>query len=133
MYFFQFSVVVQKMPSSRSSCPTFVKKVLCEIFQNSKGSICAGVSFLIKVRAWYAPLLKKGLLHRYFLLNFEKCHKIPFQQNKAIQLLLIFPSVLKVTYLTHLLPMHPKLLSTYQYPSRKYLKDVYVLANICFF
>ena len=78
----------------------FLKMVLCDIFQNSKESICAGVYFLIKLQAWYATLLKVRFVHKYLLLSFKECHKILFLQNNSVRLLLIFSSILEATYLT---------------------------------
>ena len=86
-----------------------VKKVLLEIFQNSQENTCdrdsflimlqaTRVSFLIKLQAcnfikkrlWRpATLLKKGLCHRCFPVNFEKFLKTPFFTEHLQWLLLI--------------------------------------------
>ena len=55
-----------------------VKKVLLEILQNSQENICARVSFLIKLQARPATLLKKRLWHRCFPVNFVKILRTPF-------------------------------------------------------
>ena len=86
-----------------------VKKVLLEIFQNSQENTCDRDSFLIKLQAtrvsfliklqacnfikkrlWRpATLLKKGLCHRCFPVNFEKFLKTPFFTEHLQWLLLI--------------------------------------------
>ena len=86
-----------------------VKKVLLEIFQNSQENTCDRDSFLIKLQAtrvsfliklqacnfikkrlWRpATLLKKGLYHRCFPVNFEKFLKTPFFTEHLQWLLLI--------------------------------------------
>ena len=47
-----------------------VKKMFLEISQNSQENTCARVSFLIKLQAWPATLLKKRLCHKCFPVNF---------------------------------------------------------------
>ena len=49
-----------------------VKKVFLEISQNSQENTCASVSFLIKLQAVPATLLKKRPWHRCFPVNFLK-------------------------------------------------------------
>ena len=49
-----------------------VKKVFLEILPNSQANNCARVSFLIKLQAAPATLLKKRLWHRCFPVNFAK-------------------------------------------------------------
>ena len=49
-----------------------IEKVFLEILQNSQENTCAGVSFLIKLQARPATLLKKKLWHRCFPVNFAK-------------------------------------------------------------
>ena len=49
------------------------KKLSIKISQNSQENICARVSFLI------ITLLKKGLWHRCFLVNFAKFLRTPFK------------------------------------------------------
>ena len=49
-----------------------VKKVFLRISQNSQENICARVSFLIKLKALHATLLKETLRHRCFPVNFSK-------------------------------------------------------------
>ena len=86
-----------------------VKKVLLEISQNSQENTCARDSFLIKLQATRvsfliklqacnfikkrlcrpATLLKKGLCHRCFPVNFEKFLKTPFFTEHLQWLLLI--------------------------------------------
>ena len=50
----------------------FCKKILLKILRNSLENTCARVSFLIKLQAFLATLLKKRLWHRCFPLNFVK-------------------------------------------------------------
>ena len=65
------------------------KKVFLEISQiRSKTPVCARVSFLIKWQA-SAFLLKKGIWHRCFPVNFAKFLRIPFLQNTSRWLLLL--------------------------------------------
>ena len=55
-----------------------VKTVFLKSLQNSQESTCARVSFLIKLQAAPATLLKKRLWHRCFSVNFERFLRIPF-------------------------------------------------------
>ena len=55
-----------------------MKKVFLEISENSQENTCATVSFLIKLQAARATLLKKRLWHRYFPVNFAKFLRTPF-------------------------------------------------------
>ena len=50
----------------------FCKKVFLKILQNSQENPCVRVSFLIKLQAPLATLLKKRLWHRCFPVNFAK-------------------------------------------------------------
>ena len=54
-----------------------------EILQNSQENTCARVSFLIKLQAYTATLLKKRLWHRCFSMKFAKFLRIPFLQNTS--------------------------------------------------
>ena len=64
----------RKAVAQRSS----VKKVFLEISQNSQEITCVRVSFLIKLQARPATLLKKRLWHRRFPVNFAKFLRTPF-------------------------------------------------------
>ena len=55
-----------------------LKKVFLEISQNSQENTCARVSFLIKLQAAPATLLKKRLWHRCSPVNFAKFLSTPF-------------------------------------------------------
>ena len=59
-----------------------VNKVFLEILQKSQENTYARASFLIKLLTWglqiYATLLKKGLWHRCFPINFVKFLTTPF-------------------------------------------------------
>ena len=65
-----------------------VKKLLLEIWQNSQENNCARVSFLIKLRARSATLLKKRLWHRYFPVNILKFLTLLFHTEHLWWLLL---------------------------------------------
>ena len=65
-----------------------VKKVFQEISQNSQENTCARVSFLIKLQARPATLLKKRLWYKCFPVNFAKFLKTPFPIEHLWQLLL---------------------------------------------
>ena len=65
-----------------------VKKVFLEISKNSQENTCPRVSFLIKLQARPATLLKKRLWHRCFPVNFARFLRIPFLQNTSGRLLL---------------------------------------------
>ena len=52
-----------------------IKKVFLEISQNSQENTCVRVSFLIK---FSITLLKEGLWHRYFPVNFGKFLRTSF-------------------------------------------------------
>ena len=73
------SASLQKQPS----------EVFLEISQNSQENNCARVSFLAKLQAWPATLLKKRLWHRCFLANFVKFLRTTFLQNTSRRLLLL--------------------------------------------
>ena len=55
---------------------------------NSQENTCARVSFLIKLQAPPATLLKKRLWHRCFPVNFAKFLRTPFSKNTSGRLLL---------------------------------------------
>ena len=59
-----------------------------EICQNSQENTSARVSFLTKLQAAPATLLKKRLWHRCFSVNFDKFLRTPFSQNTSGLLLL---------------------------------------------
>ena len=63
-------------------------KVFLEISQNSQENTCARVSFLVKLQAASATLLKKRLWHRCFPVTFVKFLRTPFLQNTSGQVLL---------------------------------------------
>ena len=65
------------------------KKLLLKILQNSKENTCDKVSFLIKLHAAPATLLKKRLWHWCFPVNFAKFLRTPFSNNTFGQLLLM--------------------------------------------
>ena len=65
-----------------------VKKVFLEISQNPQENACARVSFLIKLQAQPATLLKKRLWHRCFPVNFEKFLRTPLLTEHLWWLLL---------------------------------------------
>ena len=65
-----------------------VKKVFLEISQNSQENNCARVSFLIKLQARPATLLKKKLWHSCFPVNFVKFLRTPFYKEHLWWLLL---------------------------------------------
>ena len=66
-----------------------IKKGFLKISQNSQENTCARVSYLIKLQAPPATLLKKTLWHRCFPVNFAKFLRTLFLQNTSGQLLLI--------------------------------------------
>ena len=65
-----------------------VKKVFFEISQNSQENTCARVSFLIKLQAPPATLLKKRLWHSCFPVSFAKFLRTPFLTEHLRRLLL---------------------------------------------
>ena len=66
-----------------------VKKVLLKISQNLQKNACVWVSFLIRLQAWKpATLLKEGLQHWCFPLNFKDIFKNPFFIGHLLGLLL---------------------------------------------
>ena len=67
-----------------------VKKVFLEISENSQENTCVRVSFLIKLQAAPATLLKKRLWHRCFPVNFAKFPRTPFLKEHLWWLLLWF-------------------------------------------
>ena len=76
------------MHMSRSSHRRYsVKKLLLQILQNSQENTCLRVSFLIKLQARPATLLKKRLWHRCFPVNFAKFVRATFLQNTSGRLL----------------------------------------------
>ena len=60
----------------------FCKKVFSEISQNSPGNTCARASFLMKLQAPPATLLKKRLWYRCILVNFAKFLRTPFSETR---------------------------------------------------
>ena len=66
----------------------FCKNVFLEILQNSQENTCARVSFLIKLQAQPATLLKKRLWRKCFPLNFAKFLRTPFVIEHLCGLLL---------------------------------------------
>ena len=59
----------------------FIQKMLLKMSQNSQENTSVGVSFLIKLQTlWPATLLKKGLRHWCFPVNFTKFLRLPFLQ-----------------------------------------------------
>ena len=54
------------------------KKVFLEISQNSQENSCARISFLIKLQAWLATLLKKRLWQRCLPVNFTEFLRTTF-------------------------------------------------------
>ena len=65
-----------------------VKKLFLEISQNSQENTCVRVSFLIKLQATPATLLKKRLWQRCFPVNFAKFLRTPFLKEHLWWLLL---------------------------------------------
>ena len=65
-----------------------VKKIFLKISQNSQENTSTRVSFLIKLQAPPATLLKKRLLNRCFPVNFAKFLTTLFLQNTPGRLLL---------------------------------------------
>ena len=55
-----------------------VKKVFLKMSQSSQEGTCTRDSFLIKLQAWPATLLKKNIWHRCFTVNFTKFLRTPF-------------------------------------------------------
>ena len=85
------SLFLKLSENSRSRHPRYsAKNVFSEISQNSQENTCARVSFLIKLQARSATVLKKGLWHRCFPVNFAKFLRTPFLQNTLRRLLLKF-------------------------------------------
>ena len=72
-------------------------RVFLDILQNSQENTCAGVSFLIKLQARPATLLKKRLWRRCFPVNFAKFLRTPFL-TENLQWLLLNHVNLKVQY-----------------------------------
>ena len=63
------------------------------VLRNFAKNTCARVSFLIKLQAKPATLLKKRLWHRCFSANYAKFLKTPFLQNTSGRLLLKITSL----------------------------------------
>ena len=55
-----------------------LKKVFLKFLQNSQENTCVRVSFLIKLQARPATVLKRRLWHRLFPVNFAKFLRTPF-------------------------------------------------------
>ena len=66
-----------------------VKRVFLETLQNSQENTCARASFLIKLKARPATLLKKRLWGRCFPVNFVKFLRTPFCTEHLWWLLLM--------------------------------------------
>ena len=73
------------------------KKMFLENSQNSQENTCARVSFLIKLQARPATLLKKRLWHRCFPVSFVNFLRTLFLQNTSGRLLLKQNQVLLVS------------------------------------
>ena len=71
-----------------------IKKVFLEILQNSQENACAWDSFLIKLQARPATLLKKRLWHRCFPINFVKFPRTSFFTEPLRWLLLNCPLII---------------------------------------
>ena len=82
---FQFRLI-PKIENSRSSHQR--TSMFLEILQNSQENTCARVSFLIKLQAVPATLLKKRFWHGCFPVNFAKFLRTHFLQNTSGRLLL---------------------------------------------
>ena len=68
----------------KSSCAeVFYKKGVLRNFVPFTGKHLCQRPFLIKLQAWPAILLKKGLWHRCFLVNVTKFLRTPFLQNSS--------------------------------------------------
>ena len=68
----------------KSSCAeVFYKKGVLRNFVTFTGKHLCQRPFLIKLQAWPAILLKKGLRHRCFLVNVTKFLRTPFLQITA--------------------------------------------------
>ena len=65
------------------------KKLFLEISQNWQENTGVRASFLIKLQAWPATLLKKRLWHRCFPVNFVKFLRTPFLTEYLQWLLLV--------------------------------------------
>ena len=73
-----FDGYVAMVVSEAATGGVLLKKMFLKISQNSKENTCASVSFLIK----------KGLWHRCFPVNFAKYLRTPFLKNTSGRLLL---------------------------------------------
>ena len=78
-------------PSFRSSRPevSYKKRYSKKFRKIYRKTPNARVSFLIKLQAWHAILLKKRLWHRCFPVNFAKFLRITFLKDHPRWLLLI--------------------------------------------
>ena len=86
---FSLLVFVQSHMVRSSHLEVFYKKVVLEILQNSQENTCPGVSFLLKFAGQRCvTLLKMGLWHRCFPMNFVKFLRTSFLQNTSRRLLL---------------------------------------------
>ena len=68
----------------------FCKKLFLKISQNSQEYTCAWISFLIKLQAYPATLLKKRFRYWCFPVNFAKCLKTASLLNTSGRLLTVF-------------------------------------------
>ena len=89
-------IVTVKFKSSRPE--VFCKKMFLEISQNSQENTRARVSFLVKLQARSAALLKKILWHRCFPVNFAKFLRKHFLTEHLWWLLLKVYSKVPLAY-----------------------------------
>ena len=87
---FSYCSLIWMLRSSHQRCSA--KKVFLEISRNSQEKSCARISFLIKLQAAPATLLKKRLWHNCFPVNSAKFLRTSFLQNTRGRLLLDFQS-----------------------------------------
>ena len=72
------------MPNSEAVVPRCsIKQVFLEISQNIQENTCARNSFLIKLQAWPATLLKESLWHRCCPVSFAKFLRTSFLQSSS--------------------------------------------------
>ena len=100
MIFKDFKTICTEAVLQRCS----VKKVFLDISQGSQENTCARVSFLIKLQAWPATLLKKRLWHRCFPVNIVKslrtsvCRSFHISQYYIDSLSLFLSAVVKCIF-----------------------------------
>ena len=71
-----------------------VKKRFLEISQNSQENTCTRISFIMKLQAWACHVIKKGLWHKCFSVNFANFLRTPFV-SEQLRWLLLFTSFCK--------------------------------------